>query len=98
MSGIPDKSIGAKLLHPRRSLGTRYRVQAERFLENGGDSDIVWAEQMAAKAVLHDFTDPMNWKVLVRSRISLGDAGGVFSCLKDLFSVLGRDPTHSQTS
>ena len=43
MSGIPDKSIGAKLLHPRRSLGTRYRVQAERFLENGGDSDIVWA-------------------------------------------------------
>ena len=92
MSGIPDKSIGAKLLHPRRSLGTRYRVQAERFLDNGGDSDIVWAEQMAAKAVLHDFTDPMNWKVLVRSRISLGDGGGVFSCLKDLFSVLGRDP------
>ena len=34
MSG-PHESIGAKLLHPRRSLGTRYRVQAERFLQNG---------------------------------------------------------------
>ena len=92
MSGSHEGSIGAKLLHPRRSLGTRYRVQAERFLQNGSDSDLVWAEQMASKSVLHDFTDPRNWKVLVRARIELGDDGGVFSCLRDLFSVLGRDP------
>ena len=92
MSGPHEGSIGAKLLHPRRSLGTRYRVQAERFLQNGSDSDLVWAEQMASKSVLHDFTDPRNWKVLVRARIELGDDGGVFSCLRDLFSVLGRDP------
>ena len=47
---------------------------------------------MASKAVLYDFTNPRNWKILVKSRIALRDEPGVSSALKDLFSVLGRDP------
>tara|TARA_B100000579_G_scaffold166635_1_gene135436 strand:+ start:6612 stop:7565 length:954 start_codon:yes stop_codon:yes gene_type:complete len=92
MSNSADSTLEERLLHPRRSLGDRYRTQAERFLSSGNESDAVWGEQMASKAVLHDFTNPRNWKTLVKSRIALRDEAGVSSALKDLFSVLGRDP------
>jgi len=92
MSDSDGESIEAKVLHPRRSLGTRYRTQAERFLKSERPTDTIWGEQMASKAVLHDFTDPENWRVLVRSRAAIGDEAGVFASLKDLFTVLGRDP------
>ncbi|MFL2951588.1 MAG: hypothetical protein ACJZ67_02425, partial [Candidatus Thalassarchaeaceae archaeon] len=72
--------------------GDRYRTQAERFLSSGDEGDAIWGEQMASKAVLHDFTNPSNWETLVKSRIALRDETGVSSALKDLFSVLGRDP------
>ena len=92
MNNNTGNTLEERLLHPRRSLGDRYRTQAERFLSSGNEADAVWGEQMASKAVLHDFTNPKNWKTLVKSRIALGDEPGVSSALKDLFSVLGRDP------
>ena len=92
MSNSSDGRLESRLLHPRRSLGDRYRTQAERFLSSGNEGDAIWGEQMASKAVLHDFTNPKNWKTLVRSRIAMKDDGGVSAALKDLFSVLGRDP------
>jgi tetratricopeptide (TPR) repeat protein len=92
MSNSAGSTLEERLLHPRRSLGDRYRTQAERFLSSGNEGDAIWGEQMASKAVLYDFTNPRNWKTLVKSRIKLGDEHGVSSALKDLFSVLGRDP------
>ncbi|MAE25813.1 MAG: hypothetical protein CMI64_09050 [Pedosphaera sp.] len=92
MSNSSDGRLESRLLHPRRSLGDRYRTQAERFLSSDNEGDAIWGEQMASKAVLHDFTNPKNWKTLVRSRIAMKDDGGVSAALKDLFSVLGRDP------
>ena len=93
-SGVPYEQLCRQYprgttLHPRRSLGDRYRTQAERFLSSGNEGDAIWGEQMASKAVLHDFTNPSNWKTLVKSRIALRDESGVSSALKDLFSVLG---------
>ena len=67
MRNSDDTDLGTKLLHPRRSLGDRYRTQAERFLSTGNEGDTVWGEQMASKAVVHDFTNPLNWKILVTS-------------------------------
>ena len=92
MNDSAGNRLEERLLHPRRSLGDRYRTQAERFLSSGDEGDAIWGEQMASKAVLHDFTNPSNWETLVKSRIALRDETGVSSALKDLFSVLGRDP------
>ena len=92
MRNSDNTDLGTKLLHPRRSLGDRYRTQAERFLSTGNEGDAVWGEQMASKAVVHDFTNPLNWKVLVKCRIALKDEDGITAALKDLFTVLGRDP------
>ena len=56
--------------------------------------NLKWGEQSARQAVLHDFTNAENWKVLVRVKSLLGDSEGIRSALEDLFSVLGRKPEH----
>ncbi len=91
---MPDKDIAAKLQHPRRSLGNRHRSQAEKFLSLSSplNSNIDWAEQSAKQAVLHDFTHPDNWRILLNVKIARKDQTGVKSVLQDLFLVLGRDP------
>ena len=73
------KDIAVKLQHPRRSLGNRHRSQAEKFLElSAADSqNLNWAEQSARQAVLHDFTNPNNWRVLVRVKLEIGDDIGI---------------------
>ncbi len=86
------------LSHPRRSLGNRHRTQALKFLELADadperrDQNISWAEQNARQAVLHDFTNELNWTVLADVKQKGGDAGGLRAVLEDLFCVLGRDP------
>ena len=86
------------LFHPRRSLGNRHRTQALKFLELADadperrDQNISWAEQNARQAVLHDFTNELNWTVLADVKQKGGDAGGLRAVLEDLFGVLGRDP------
>ena len=57
MNDSAGNRLEERLLHPRRSLGDRYRTQAERFLSSGDEGDAIWGEQMASKAVLHDFTN-----------------------------------------
>ena len=43
-----DLTLSESLHHPRRSLGNRYRSQAEKFLRLGNDvSNLSWAEQSA---------------------------------------------------
>lgn len=86
--------IGASLQHPRRSLGNRHRSQARKFLNmSQDDSDYIgWAEQSARQAVLHDFTHPDNWRVLVETKLLSRDDAGIRAVLVELFSVLGRDP------
>ncbi len=86
--------IGASLQHPRRSLGNRHRSQARKFIDmSKDDSDYLgWAEQSARQAVLHDFTHPDNWRVLVETKLLSGDDAGIRAVLVELFSVLGRDP------
>ncbi len=88
--------ITETLQHPRRSLGNRYRSQAEKFLRvsESDPTGLSWAEQSARQSVLHDFTNPNNWRILVRIKISLGDAEGVRAVLEDLITVLGRDSNH----
>ncbi len=88
--------ITEALQHPRRSLGNRYRSQAEKFLKISDDdhTNLSWAEQNARQSILHDFTNPDNWRVLVRIKIRIGDTGGVRAVLEDLITVLGRDPNH----
>ena len=85
--------IGASLQHPRRSLGNRHRSQARKFLDmSHDDSDYIgWAEQSARQAVLHDFTHPDNWRVLVEAKLHANDDDGIRAVLTELFSVLGRD-------
>ena len=85
--------IGASLQHPRRSLGNRHRSQARKFLDmSHDDSDYIgWAEQSARQAVLHDFTHPDNWRVLVEAKLHANDDDGIRAVLIELFSVLGRD-------
>ncbi|MBK70016.1 MAG: hypothetical protein CMB53_01265 [Euryarchaeota archaeon] len=90
-------TIGDKLQHPRRSLGNRHRSQAVKYLKiiNGTESDstnLGWAEQNARQAVLHDFTHPENWRVLLEVKSVSGDRGGIRAVLDDIFTVLGRDP------
>lgn len=94
--------IADSLQHPRRSLGDRHRSQSQKYVELALDEqghviqerlvNLEWGEQSARQAVLHDFTNPENWKVLVRVKSLLGDSGGIRSVLEELFSVLGRKP------
>ena len=92
------ESSSADLFHPRRSLGNRHRTQAIKFLELADadperrDQNLRWAEQNARQAVLHDFTNELNWTVLADVKRKGGDAGGLRAVLEDLFCVLGRDP------
>jgi tetratricopeptide (TPR) repeat protein len=86
--------ISAQLQHPRRSLGNRHRSQSEKFLKLSKTDRkyIGWAEQSVRQAVLHDFTNPKNWKLLVEIKIILQDEIGIRAVLEELFTVLGRDP------
>ena len=88
-----DRRLSESLQHPRRSLGNRYRSQAEKFLRLGDDvGNLSWAEQSAKQSVLYDFTNEENWRVLIRIKVLMEDSEGSRSVLSDLFSVLGRDP------
>ena len=99
---MSDSDIADSLQHPRRSLGDRHRSQAEKYLNLAIDEEgrliqerlvnLEWGEQSARQAVLYDFTNPENWKALVRVKTLLGDSEGIRSVLEDLFSVLGRKP------
>ncbi len=86
--------FGAKLQHPRRSLGNRHRSQAEKFLRlsESEPTNLGWAEQSARQAVLHDFTHPDNWRVLIQIKVRSQDAVGIKTVLDELFLILGRDP------
>jgi len=86
--------IGASLQHPRRSLGNRHRSQAQKFLQMSQDNSdyIGWAEQSARQAILHDFTHPDNWRILVEAKLQANDDVGIRAVLVELFSVLGRNP------
>tara|TARA_Y100000588_G_scaffold277589_1_gene294103 strand:+ start:1961 stop:2938 length:978 start_codon:yes stop_codon:yes gene_type:complete len=89
-----DVGLSETLQHPRRSLGNRYRSQAEKFLKiaNNDQTNLSWAEQNARQSVLYDFTNEENWKVLIKTKVMLDDAEGAKAVLEDLFTVLGRDP------
>lgn len=85
-------------LHPRRNLGNRYRSNALKFIRLA-ESDperskehMNWAEQNARQALLHDYTDTRNWICLVELKVRTNDTNGLHAVIKDLFSVLGRDP------
>lgn len=86
--------IGASLQHPRRSLGNRHRSQASKFLRlaESDPANLGWAEQSARQAVLHDFTHPDNWRILLDIKVRTADAIGVRAVLDELFLILGRDP------
>ena len=89
-----EVGLSTTLQHPRRSLGNRYRSQAEKFLKIAGDDprNLSWAEQNARQSVLYDFTNEENWKILMKIKVILGDSDGARAVLEDLFTVLGRDP------
>ena len=90
---MTNVDINQKLQHPRRSLGNRHRSQAVKFLKISEKSEnLNWAEQSAKQAVLYDFTNPDNWIVLTEIKILKGDAEGIRAVLKELFTILGRDP------
>ncbi len=90
---MTNVDINQKLQHPRRSLGNRHRSQAVKFLKISEKSEnLNWAEQSAKQAVLYDFTNPENWIVLTEIKILKGDAEGIRAVLKELFTILGRDP------
>ena len=90
MKGV---DINQKLQHPRRSLGNRHRSQAEKFLKiSKNQENLNWAEQSAKQAVLYDFTNPENWIILTKIKILKGDVEGIRAVLKELFTILGRDP------
>ena len=86
--------IGARLQHPRRSLGNRHRSQANKFLKLAGSdkNNLPWAEQSARQAVLHDFTHPDNWRTMLEIKLALEDSAGIRAVLDELFLILGRDP------
>ena len=86
--------IGVSLQHPRRSLGNRHRSQAEKFYKLGekDNTNLSWAEQSARQAVLHDFTHPDNWRILLKIKVTLQDNEGIRSVLDEVFLILGRDP------
>ena len=89
-----ESFLSEALQHPRRSLGNRYRTQAEKFLRiiEGNDKNLSWAEQSAKQSVLYDFTNEENWKILIKIKVLMRDSDGARAVLADLFSVLGRDP------
>ena len=90
---MTDVDINQKLQHPRRSLGNRHRSQAVKFLKISENSEnLNWAEQSAKQAVLYDFTNPENWIILTKIKIIKGDIEGIREVLKELFTILGRDP------
>ena len=90
---MTNVDINQKLQHPRRSLGNRHRSQAVKFLKISKSSEnLNWAEQSAKQAVLYDFTNPENWIVLTEIKILRGDTEGIRAVLKELFTILGRDP------
>ena len=90
---MTDIDINQKLQHPRRSLGNRHRSQAVKFLKISENSEnLNWAEQSAKQAVLYDFTNPENWIILTKIKIIKGDIEGIRTVLKELFTILGRDP------
>ena len=90
MTGV---DINQKLQHTRRRLGNRHRSQAEKYLKISQSSEnLNWAEQSAKQAVLYDFTNPENWIILTRIKILKGDKEGIRAVLKELFTILGRDP------
>ena len=90
---MTNVDINQKLQHPRRSLGNRHRSQAVKFLKISKSSEnLNWAEQSAKQAVLYDFTNPENWIVLTEIKIIRGDTEGIRAVLKELFTILGRDP------
>ena len=93
MNEIND-DVSKRLQHPRRSLGNRHRSQAEKFLSLAESEmqNLEWAEQSARQAVLHDFTNPENWRILVRVKLELRDEHGIRAVLNELFTILGRDP------
>ena len=86
------------LQHPRRSLGNRYRSQAEKFVnlatnDNSRFADnIAWAEQSARQAILYDYTEEQNWRCLANIKAIVSDSEGLVAVMEDLFSILGRDP------
>ena len=86
--------VSRKLQHPRRSLGNRHRSQAVKFLSltDSDSQNLEWAEQSARQAVLHDFTNPQNWRTLVQVKLATGDDSGIRAVLNELFTILGRDP------
>ena len=91
---MATRDIGARLQHPRRSLGNRHRSQAEKFLNwvESNSTNLHWAEQSARQAVLHDFTHPDKWRILLQTKVAASDADGIRSILDELFLILGRDP------
>ncbi|MEE2758579.1 MAG: hypothetical protein VYA86_01205 [Candidatus Thermoplasmatota archaeon] len=92
------EGLAGSLQHPRRSLGDRHRSQAIKFLKladldaNRRSENYSWAEQNSRQALLHDFTNPENWRTLAKIKSDLGDEVGLRALLTDLFAVLGRDP------
>ena len=95
MGDFPKNSHG-ELQHPRRSLGNRYRTQAEKFLRlsQTDATNLSWAEQNARQSLLYDFTNPKNWRVLVKIKTISGDSEGLRAVIEDLVVVLGRNPEH----
>ena len=90
---MTNVDINQKLQHPRRSLGNRHRSQAIKFLKISEKTEnLNWAEQSAKQAVLYDFTNPENWIILTKIKIAKEDTGGIRAVLKELFTILGRDP------
>ena len=89
---MSDSDIADSLQHPRRSLGDRHRSQSQKYVNLALDENghviqervvnLEWGEQSARQAVLHDFTNPENWKVLVRVKSLLGDSEGIRSVLE----------------
>ena len=92
--------LSSLIEHPRRNLGNRYRAQANRFVKLAKKdperslANYDWAEQNARQAILHDFTDEENWRCLAQIKHLLGDGEGLEQTLRDLFTVLGRNPEH----
>ena len=92
--------LSSLIEHPRRNLGNRYRAQANRFVKLAKKdperslANYDWAEQNARQAILHDFTDEENWRCLAKIKHLLGDGEGLEQTLRDLFTVLGRNPEH----
>lgn len=92
--------LSSLIEHPRRNLGNRYRAQANRFVKLATKdperslANYDWAEQNARQAILHDFTDEENWRCLAKIKHLLQDGEGLEQTLRDLFTVLGRNPEH----